>query len=534
MIPTLRKQNTLPWERSGPRANTDLQAQLEKAVERALEGASSAARERMGRWQLLRLTEEAGRVRLQAMINERGQAFLEMARNRDGTVQMFIRGEPEPGHALHTDALELVHPFRNWAGTLVIREAERKGGKKLIPEVVGETSRHYGFGLGDREARGALEAALAGAELTERFSARAAREITLNNLPSNFNSLAGRKIMDRGVAETACRLFSGPHTGWEDSKRPTAHSYSVTALNMDTLRAMERDAPCVLGYFCRHIAPGMKPRRLAGPGEVARAVRAHTGLEGNAAGWRFFCRVWDEATEAMAEHARTSLEKAVDLAVQINRPGASTADLREVVCMEHDHRLFREAAWDRGNAWKAWVHILNQFLGADPAPHMEELHRVRNALRSHIQNNEPWGPGNWENLAERSERWHRELNLDRNQDRSGDRVAWETLVQETSHRGFLVRAVTNGRALRDLGWTMGNCLRTYWNQCEQGNTRIFTLSREGRLTAAAELRRMAGQWSIGQVEAPFRRKLPRGVDRAVAALLAEYQGVQDRTPGPEK
>ena len=94
--------------------------------------------------------------------------------------------------------------------------------------------------------------------------------------------------------------------------------------------------------------------------------------------------------------------------------------------------------------------------------------------------------------------------------------------------------MTTGRAFRTLGPVMGNGLRTYWNRCEQGDTRIFTLSREGRLTAAAELRRMAGQWSIGQVEAPFRRKLPRGVDRAVAALLAKHQGAQHRTPGREK
>ena len=60
------------------------------------------------------------------------------------------------------------------------------------------------------------------------------------------------------------------------------------------------------------------------------------------------------------------------------------------------------------------------------------------------------------------------------------------------------------------------------------------LSREERLEAAAEIRLMDGQWGRVQVKAPFRRKLPRGVDRAVAALLAEYQGIQDRTPGRER
>ena len=94
--------------------------------------------------------------------------------------------------------------------------------------------------------------------------------------------------------------------------------------------------------------------------------------------------------------------------------------------------------------------------------------------------------------------------------------------------------MTTGRAFRTLGPVMGNGLRTYWNRCEQGDTRIFTLSRERRLAATAELRLMDGQWGRGQVKAPFRKPLLRGVDRAVAALLAEHQGAQHRTPGREK
>ena len=527
MTPTLKKRERLPWVDPPP------DPELENALKRALEGAADAARKRMGRWQLLRLTEETRRIRLQAMINEKGQAFLEMARNRDGTIELFIRGKPAPDHPLHTDAGELTLPFRNWAGTLVLRETERRGGKKLIPELVAGTNWRHGSTLGTREAREALDGVLAEAELTERSGARAARAITLNNLPSNVNNLAGRRIIDRKVEETACRLFQKPHAAWDDTwndaQHATARSYSVTALNMDLLLAMERDAPCVLGYFCRHIAPGMKPRRLDGPGEMVRTVRARTGLGGNPAGWRFFCRVWDEAAEAMAGRARTSLEKAVDLAVQINRPRAPAASLREVVCMTHDHRFFREAAWERGDPWGAWVHILNQFLGADPAPRTGDLHWVRDALRGHIQNNEPWGAGNWENLTARSDRWHRELNLERNQDRSGDEATWDTLVQETSHQGFSIHPVTNGRALRELGSAMGNCLRTYWSECARGQTRIFTLSREDRIVAAAELRQMAGRWSMGQIEAPFRKRLPRGVDRAAAGILAEYQKAQDQT-----
>ena len=520
MTPTLRKQNT------PPRTDEDT---LRTHIERTPAAVAAA----LGQWKLLQLSQMGEELVLQAMINGKEQAILTMARKKDGTISVQSRGEQDENHTLYADADELVRPIRVWAGSKALEEVISQGGPHILPDAISRMEKHYETRDMDIAVSAAIDAVTEPATLPRTFSQKTAEKIGLGNLPSSFNSLVRRTMVDKDAARLAIKLFQ-PDELPENIGACASRHYNTVIMNLDTFRTMSESSPNVLGYFCRNIAFTQDPRKVSGPGEIVENVRTMTKLSGNPAGWRYFCRLWTLEMEREAkqkgENVITPLT-AADLAIQINRPAAPDTALRHVILMEHHHRRYRTAQWEQGDTWKAWTNVLNQFLGAwdrQQPPSVRELNRVQDALNGHIQDNEPWGPGNWENLTARAERWHNLIQERRTtEEKSGDSCSWESLVEHTEYGRVTIRAVTNGRDLRKLGDSMGNCLRTYWQHCFEGRSRIFVIVEDGRTAAAAELRNTNGRWSTGQIEAPFRGKLRAAIMAAVEALRSMYQKAHD-------
>ncbi len=519
MTPTLRKQDIRPLpDRNG------LQAQLANTP--------AAVAAEMGRWKLLELHKMGDELALRAMINQEGQAILTMTRRKDKTIEVQIRGKQE-NHTLYTDADELVRPLIVWAGSKALELAIQRGGSHTLPDAVSRMEKYYETRGIDTAVSAAMDAVTEPATLPPYFSKKTAEKIRLGNLPSSFNSLVRQKMVDNEAARLAMKLFQ-PDAPAENMGACFSRHYNMVIMNLETFRTMSENSPNVLGYFCRNIAFTQDPRKVSGPGEIVENVKTETGLAQNPAGWRYFCRLW---TPEMERHARQRGRDAVtpltaaNLAAEINRPEAPDALLSSVIMMDHHHRRYRTARWEQGDPWKAWTNVLNQFLGA-PDPQdtgFRALDRIQDALNGHIQDDEPWGPGNWENLTARAERWHNRVPRRRPtpKETAGDTRSWESMVEYAEHGGVTITAVTNGRDLRKLGDSMGNCLRTYWQQCREGRSRIFVIQRDGKTAAAAELRQTNGRWSTGQVEAPFRGQLGEEIRPAVEALRKIYQAAQD-------
>ena len=520
MTPTLRKQN--------------MQPETNQSVLRAhIERTPAAVAARLGRWKLLALSQIGEELVLQAMINGEKQAVLTMTRRKDRTIAVHSRGKQEENHTLYTDADELVHPLLVWAGSQTLEEVIKQGGPHILPDAISRMEKHYEPRNMDMAVSAAIDAVTEPATLPPPFSQKTAEKIGLGNLPSSFNNLVRRKMVDKEAARLAMKLFQ-PDEPPENIGACASRHYNTVLTNLDTFQTMSANSPNVLGYFCRNIAFTQDPRRVSGPGEIVEKVKAMTGLAGNPAGWRYFCRLWtlemEQEARQIGRNTVTPLTTA-ELAAEINRPRAPDALLRYVLLMEHHHRNYRTAQWEHGDPWRAWTNVLNQFLGAwDPQnASVRALNRVQDALNGHIQDNEPWGPGNWENLTARAERWHNLIQQRRNtpREKAGDSCSWESLVEHTEYGRVTISAVTNGRDLRKLGDSMGNCLRTYWQHCREGRSRIFVIVEDGRTAAAAELRNTNGRWSTGQVEAPFRGRLRVAIMPAVEALRNMYQKAHD-------
>ena len=142
------------------------------------------------------------------------------------------------------------------------------------------------------------------------------------------------------------------------------------------------------------------------------------------------------------------------------------------------------------------------------------------ALRWHLEHQQPWGPTTWLGYLNRSARWHLEMIALRDEEewKQIKNARCESLVTEVELGGFRAVPVTEGVALYCLSREMGNCLASYVPRCVEGSTRIFAsydrngqesepVHRQGeheeRLVGAGELR-CAGEhfWKVGQTERP--------------------------------
>jgi hypothetical protein len=357
------------------------------------------------------------------------------------------------------------------------------------------------------------------------------RKATLRNLPSTVNTLVRNRMTSREVLHLATQHLQA------DPAAITPRQYNTVALNLDIFRTLERTSPNILHHYCRHIAPHQEPRRYPHPRDLVQQVRAHTGLS-TPAQWRYFCRLWSSSTSAAAQQQGIRLTEAMQLLERVNRPNAPDQLLTNIALRRRSHQDYSDIHWEQGDPQQALVHLLNQFAAPRGAfPHHRDLDHVQDTLEHHLRTNQPWGPGSWENLLARADRWHRNLQ-DRQADPQAERAAWDSLVHETVHQETVIRPVTTGRELQHTANIMQNCLATYWQRCLQGRSRIFTIHQAHdqsqhpgyppTLLAAVELTDRNGSWQIGQMEGPRRGPLPDQALMAAQHLQGLYQEAHER------
>ena len=313
--------------------------------------------------------------------------------------------------------------------------------------------------------------------------------------------------------------------------------YNHAFINRNTFRRMERENHHVFRYYCMaHHSP--TPQRLSGPEDVTRWVREHTGLRG--AAWRVFVRVgWNIPRLPGAGQDPREFQAAFTAAAEANVPGASENKLRIAVnAMIAFHIQFREAQWRNGDPWKAWVHVLNRFLTEGEDGQSSRLRDIADSLAWHIRHQQPWGPTGWPEYIERANGWNRETAL-RHREEEANRATnsyWESLLSETQLGDITARPVCTREELIGLGREMGNCLSTYWQRCQAGSNRIFTLWKDQELIAAGEIRKHLAGWTTGQMEKHRHKDAGEEAEQALAELarLFQQKSLNSKTSEVEK
>ena len=353
-------------------------------------------------------------------------------------------------------------------------------------------------------------------------------------------------MMDPGVLAMIDRLYGGMPGEKAEMPRhsPLLSEYNLVARNRGVFGRMLDEAPGILRFYCLFVAPGMDcighgsgrenghesggkigdkirvkigdkiatARVFEHPREVTGIVKAALGL--GPGQWRYFTRLWEELERSPKSGVeyREPLLKNIRLwtrfLADVNRPEAGCGAFLKAAKLDHEY--YSRAHWRHGDPWRAWVHLGNQFLAAGPganAVRWMEFNDTADALRWHIEHEQPWGPAGWTVYMNRSARWHQEMTVAGDQEARAryENARWESLLGEVdlgdpAHGGLKAVPVTEGVVLCDLAREMGNCLASYVPRCVEGGTRIFAFyTVEGKeLEEDAQEDAQSGEARVGE------------------------------------
>ena len=485
------------------------------------------------KWTLLKLTQQARTRTLQAMVNSQGQATLHLTRNPDNTLTLRLNQERMDDHPIYTNAHQLVDPFRAWLCVKLLEHTRRNTPGSALPNMV-NMLRHFDDGTIDQAIDDTIRRVIRPTPQDPLdFGATLARKATLKNLPSTVNRLIRNSMTSQQVLQLVAKYLQPTPSD------TTPRQYNTVALNLEIFRTLDATSPNILHHYCEHIAPYQEPRIYQHPRDLVQQVRQNTNFS-TPAQWRYFCRLWSKSVSNTAHQMRVTLQEAMELLEKINRPNAPDDLLGNTAIRRRSHEAYSHINWEQGDPQQALVHLLNQFAAPrDTLPSHRELDHVQDAMEHHFRTNQPWGPGNWENLLARTARWHQNRNIQNGQpnNKQADTATWHSLIQETTHNQTFIKALTSSRELQHTGNIMRNCIGTYWDKCLQGTSRIFTMHQakgpsqpQGypqQIMAAVELTVRNGSWQIGQMEAPMRGPMPDQALKAARHLRDIYQEAQD-------
>ncbi len=308
---------------------------------------------------------------------------------------------------------------------------------------------------------------------------------------------------------------------------PWLDRYNWINRNKRTINAMRGKSRNVLIFYCKFLncISDEHPKRLT-PEYITRRVRNYLNLD--KAQWRWFYIINPHNTGQIRQHTR--------FLTDLNLPYINQQEAAEIFrdiyhCL--DRATDPETRWNHGDPWKALIHltrtVFEHHRKNDDRPAGERrsdiLKHLSDALEWHIEHDQPWPRTCREAYQRRADRWVAELTRE-NENSEMLRLQqqnWQSLLDRQTIGPVTANPLTNAWELNLAGRAMKNCLASYAWQCQQGNSRIFTLTQEERPIAAMELHRQTNGWSLRQLEGS-ERKIPTDEQTHAARIITmQYQ-----------
>ena len=485
---------------------------------------------KLGAWTLLQVREDEGRLTVDAMVNQQGQPIYSMTRELDGTVTFHAYGRKVPDHPPNFNNPIWKLDLPRWTASELLRHAASHLDKRVftnyimvnfdhdLREIVQETADAM-----VKEA--AVPATQEGCPLKANL-----QFVTYDNLVQKANTIIRKHLLDHQAERLSIDLFKSHYSEFEHS----TNDYNAVFINRDIFLELQQTSPNALWLYANLIAKKHhKPVRLAHPGQVIQAVK--DTLQLTPGQWNYFCRIpTEELRRTPPRNVQESTRLYLKALAQANQPEAPQRELDRIIHFTTEHQFFSQAYWHHGNPWQAWVQLISRYLATqadregDAKEYQQQgrdLQRVADALRNHVDENLPWGPGDWDTLWQRSERWHAQQ-LQRNNARhlenqeKAKAATWDSPIETLSVNSIRFDAVTNGRDLIELADRMKNCLGSFVQRCANGEARIFTAHQADTLVGAVEVRNANGQWLAGQVEGPQWTRPSKALRKAAEKLSA--------------
>ena len=499
---------------------------------------------RLGRWRLIDIrAEEKGALTMDVMINETGQAMQSITKKTDGTLGFKKYGRAQDTTLNFSGTREWEKELHQWTGQEVLKIALKIMDRETLQSHLMNPNAPLQYAISNI-ASDIIEEALIipGKDDTKNWPITiSVDEIHYDTLREQANDLLGRKFINPDVRKLADQMFNTQFTrNWL-----TIGQYNMTTLNRKILQELATSSPNVARYYCQNILKdNQKPVKLRHPGQVISAVKDYVKL--TPAQWKYFCRAsHPRIQEERNEQNLASLRLGMTALVEINQPEVTDQQLH-LITLKTDRQNFTQENPQNDPLWRAWIQLARSYLKQFPQeasdPHMKGLDQVMDAVRGYTDRGIFWGPGDWNTLYQRSERWHREAKLERSQKytREQEEAVWTSLLASTTIDQYKFEPITNGLDLIKLSSVMHNCLWSYPQRCAKGDNRIFTVRkaedkhskngvpapRQQSLLAAVELQTNGHEWMVGQVEGPGSRRYPKGVKKAANELRNMYQKAQ--------
>ena len=505
----------------------------------ALQEAKAQVAERLGEWTLLQIVRKPRSITIEAMVNPKGEAVMSIRKKPNGTVDFQMYGEAsndQPAFHTRTIKYRLSHQVKN--------ELTKSMTRQINPLLAWGT-----FGFHPQTVKRDIREAAAqiiGEAISppdQDDTQIPLRTINFKNFHRKTRDIIDRHFIRPDVMDIAKRIL---HSHPYSSPIVTCTQYNNVVLNTQVFEKLLDSAPLLATHYLRHIATRYPNGLLfKHPGQIVTMIKNEMDL--SPAAWRYFCRIRHPATSRLEpQDLRDRIRKAMTMLEQINLPEAPDNDLQDFVYPTNLHDSFRHDNWESGNPWHAWTNTIRQFLIAriqyqqnnpqnqnyPDGLRMLDLHGAADALTHHIENQQPWGPGDWNNIFQRSRRWHRQVARqlqNRPQDSTDDQLTWTSLIPAQKANNLELRPITDGAQMADAAQKLNNCLTTYTKRCHANTTRIFTIHRDQKLVGAAEISLRGQTWEQGQVQMRSRLTAPaQPILNLVQKTVESYQNAQDK------
>ena len=375
---------------------------------------------------------------------------------------------------------------------------------------------------------------------------------------SEANEIIHNEMIDHRILHLAGTVLS-PHSSRHSltlsppSKTYNAistHTYNLFRLNRDTFNILIQNGyqhPLRL-YTTIINPPKRRNERIHHPGRVINALRKALAL--TPAQWRIFLKI-DSNHYIHQNDPITYIQSRSKLIADLNRPDLNDDENTEL--FNYPNLMeFQNQPWGHGDANEAWKQVLRSYI-AHTIPQNKEnreqpeqqqgyedrfqphqnIPYVADALRGTINMDLPWGPGKWNDLMRRTQRWHNQYgNQPNNMPLNLRNTTWESALTDDQLKHIAeiamedtageIEHLGSGKSLQFAASMMNNCLSNYVQRCYEGRSRIFLITADEDIIAATQIIRDDKDWIQGQIEAPNREPLSPLALKTSKMIIEQY------------
>ena len=283
------------------------------------------------------------------------------------------------------------------------------------------------------------------------------------------------------------------------------------------------------------------PERINHPGQLISLAKEHLLKAGlHPASWKFAATLDAPLMQILATNTNTarSTEILNNLAQAGAKPAPSIMSLMTAFWIPRDkhdspnHGLVRR---NQGLVIRLLARESATLLEHDPT--MANQIDLRNQFRDvtdfvSLSNKQhtPLESTTWRGLARKSHEWHKQSARESaNQrwqqileQREGAYLAWESALDAMEIEDHTVIPLDNEKLLHEESARMGHCVYSYADRCAQGTSRIFSVSKDGRRLATAEIIWNGTSWRPTQTRAQGNHNAPNAVHNIMITVALNY------------